>query len=100
MRRQLVGLVVLQVLDLWTTWRGLGMGAVEGNPVGQAALASGFSFLVVAKLAGTLLVVCIGWLLWSGSDVNKRQAVVGLQVGCAFMVAVVGWNSWVLFLHA
>ncbi len=99
MKRQLVALAVLQGLDLLTTFMGLGAGALERNPVGAGLLGHGFGALVAVKVLGTVAVAGIAWLLWRGSPVNRGQAVAGLQAGCGFMVAVVGWNSWVMFLH-
>lgn len=99
MNRQAVALAVLQVLDLLTTWLGLSGGALERNPVGAGLLGQGFSALVIAKVLGTVAVLGIAWILWRGSAQNQRQAVAGLQVGCSLMVAVVGWNAWVILLH-
>ena len=97
MKRQAIALVLLQAADLATTHAGLAFAAHEANPVGMGLLAHGFPALVAAKAAGTLLILGMAWLLWR--HVHRTQAVVALQVCCALMLAVVGWNSWTLQLH-
>ncbi len=97
---RVVGLFVLQGLDLLSTWQGLRAGAAEQNPVGLALLGGGFAGLVAAKLAGTILIVALASWLWSGSRQNQTQARVVLSACCVFMIAVVGWNAAVILARA
>jgi len=99
MLRQVAGLFVLQGLDLATTYHGLGLGAVEQNPVGVLLLGSGFTGLVLAKLAGTLLIVGAASWLWAGTARNQWQARAALALCCGLMVGVVGWNAAVLLMR-
>ena len=92
-------LAAWQAMDVWTTWRGLARGAVEGNPLGVALLGHGLAGVVAAKLVVTLVALGIGWVLWRGSATNRRQAVWALRVSVVLMMAVVAWNSLAVQRH-
>lgn len=47
----LAALAALQVADVVTTYAALRLGGIEANPVGRAALAHGFSGVVLVKVA-------------------------------------------------
>ena len=97
MKRQALGLIVGQSLDLITTHAGLARTAREANPIGHSLLGHGFAALVAAKLLGTAAILGMAWLLYR--HIHQRQAIIALQVCCALMLGVVGWNSWILLLH-
>ena len=97
LRRQAFGLITVQSLDLITTHAGLVRTAREANPIGHGLLGHGFMALVAAKLLGTAAIIGMAWLLYR--HIHQRQAVIALQVCCAIMLGVVGWNSWILLLH-
>lgn len=100
LKRQLLALVLLQGMDVFTTMQGLGAGAVEQNPVGVIVLSGGWVGLALAKLLGTGAIAGIAWVMWQGSELNRVQALVGLQFACSLMLAVVSWNFWIGFLHS
>lgn len=93
MKRLAVALVVLQGLDLGSTWLALGAGAVEGHPIGRAVMGTGWLELAVFKAAATaIFLLLVGWAYRrGGSDQTAALAVLAGVV--VLMLAVVGWNS-------
>lgn len=102
MKRQVVALAALQLADLASTWRGLGLGASEGNPAAAAALGAGPLPVLALKALAVLVVVALAGVLWRSRDqhreLNRVQALVALRFSCAGMLAVVSWNVWVGWL--
>lgn len=92
MIRWAAGLIVLQLLDVLTTYIGLARGASEANPVGVILLGAGPWLLIVAKVAGTglILYVCARIAEKPGGPPWARA---GLVWSCFVMVGVVLWNS-------
>lgn len=98
MKRQVAGLVILQLADLASTWRGLALGAGEGNPAAAAALGAGALPVLAVKALAVLVVVGLAGILWCSRDqhreLNRVQALVALRFACVGMLALVSWNVW------
>lgn len=85
----------LQLMDLATTYVGLGIGASEQNPVGVYVLQFGFGGLVVMKIIAMIGAFGIAWVNMHLG--HKRFAKMGLATGAIMMVAVVASNSYAIF---
>lgn len=92
MKRLIYVMVALQVGDLVTTYHGLSLGGVEANPIGVAALGSGFAGLVMVKAAFTGLSVAGAVALDRRG--RRRLACVGLGIVVAWYSGVVLWNAY------
>lgn len=97
MKRLAGHLAAVQGLDLWTTWRGLGSGAQEMNHFGVALLEHGFLAMVLAKAAGTGLILWLAAWLWHRD--SEGLASLALRGCCVAMWVVVAWNSGVVLLR-
>lgn len=87
-----LALVLLQLLDLASTYVGLAGGATaEANPLGAAYLRAGFAGMVLAKgLATTVFLAGSRWLATRGRQPGTAAA--GLTFATAGMAAVVTSN--------
>lgn len=93
-RDLLVLLVVLQLADVLTTWKGLTGEHEEANPVGVVLLSAGVWGLLFGKAVATAAVALItAWVAGKGER-GERLAIMGLRWSVWMMLAVVGWNSW------
>lgn len=63
--------VLLQVLDVASTLVGLAAGAAEQNPIGAAALRGGPWLLLVAKMAGTALILYVAARVHEGGEKGR-----------------------------
>lgn len=92
MKRLLYIMVALQVADLATTYHALTLGGAEANPLGVAALGSGFAGLVLVKAAFT------GASAAGAVALMRRDraglAVVGLGLVVVWYSGVVLWNLY------
>lgn len=92
MKRLLYGMVALQVADLATTYHALTLGGAEANPLGVAALGSGFAGLVLVKAAFTGASVAGAVALMRRDRVGL--AAVGLGLVVVWYSGVVLWNIY------
>lgn len=92
MKRLLYLMIALQVADLATTYHALSLGGQEANPLGVAALGSGFAGLVLLKAAFTGAAVAATVAL--GRRNRARLACVALGIVVAWYSGVVLWNAY------
>lgn len=92
LRFQLFVLSILQILDVLTTHRGLGLGGTELNPLARAAMDIPWGF-VAAKIICTILVALILWYL------NKEYPELWWAL-VAIMMLVIGVMAAVVTMNA
>ncbi len=92
MKRLIGVMVALQVADLVTTYHALSLGGAEVNPLGVAALRSGFVGLVLVKAAFTGASVAAAVALSRRG--RARLASCALAVVVVYYSGVVLWNLY------
>lgn len=93
-------MLVLQLLDVASTGYGMHLGASEGNPMMASYIHAGGVWAHAAlKVAGTVFIWNLAGLLPMLHRNGEKLGKIALQSLCALMVAVLGWNAWLILLH-
>ena len=95
----LVGLIVLQVLDLLSTAAFLERGGVEANPLSAWMLAEyGFWSLIVGKVVAVTAAVGLYWLGQSYTERRLPEALPKVQFTYGLAGLLVAWEYvWVVY---